>query len=166
MAVQIRPAASADLPAILNIYNEAVLNLTATYDCEPQTLAARTAWYEDHQREGYPVFVAEDDAGRVAGWSSLSKFRPRPGYRFTGEDSVYVAAGCRGQGLGKLLLAPVVAAARQLGLRAIMAGIDAESQASRRLHARFGFEQVAYLKEVGYKFGRWLDVVYMELLLR
>ena len=164
--MQIRPAVSADLPAILDIYNDAVLNLTATYDCERQSLEARTTWYADHQREGYPVFVAEDAAGQVVGWSSLSKFRPRPGYRFTGEDSVYVAADRHGQGIGQLLLPPVIDGARQLGLRAILAGIDASSEASRRLHARFGFEQVAYLKEVGYKFGRWLDVVYMELLLK
>ena len=163
--MKIRAAESADLTAILDIYNDAVLNLTATYDCEPQTLEARTTWHAEHQGEGYPVFVAEDEAGRVVGWSALSKFRPRPGYRFTGEDSVYVAADRRGQGVGKLLLPPVIRAARKMGLRAIMAGIDAESQASRRLHARFGFEQVAYLKKVGYKFGRWLDVVYMELLL-
>jgi L-amino acid N-acyltransferase YncA len=163
--MEIRAAESADLPAILGIYNDAVLNLTATYDCELQSLGARAAWYAEHQREGYPVFVAEDEPGRVLGWSSLSKFRPRPGYRFTGEDSIYVAADWRGKGVGRLLLLPVIGAARKMGLRAIMAGIDAESQASRRLHARFGFEQVAYLKEVGFKFGRWLDVVYMELLL-
>ncbi len=162
----IRPAAEADLPGLLTIYNDAVLHLTATYDCEPQTLEARAAWYADHQRQSYPVFVAESDAGRVVGWSSLSPFRPRPAYRFTGEDSIYVAADWRGRGVGKQLLPPVIEAARKMGLRAILAGIDAGSPASLRLHAHFGFEQVAYLKEVGYKFGRWLDVVYMELLLK
>jgi L-amino acid N-acyltransferase YncA len=163
--MNVRPAAHADLPAILDIYNEAVLNTTATYDYEPQTLEARAAWFQEHELDRYPVFVAHNGDGRVIGWSSLSRFRPRVGYRFTGEDSVYVAADQRGRGVGKLLLPPLIEAARQMGLRAIVAGIDAESQASLRLHARFGFQPVAHLKQVGFKFGRWLDVIYMELLL-
>jgi len=162
--MNIRPATSADLPHILEIYNEVVLNTTATYDYEIQSLETRTAWFEEHVRDNYPIFLAQDDAGRVVGWSSLSKFRPRVGYRFTAEDSVYVAADQRGQGIGKQLLPPLVKAARGLGLRAIIAGIDADGQASLRLHAHFGFQPVAHLKQVGWKFGRWLDVIYMELL--
>jgi L-amino acid N-acyltransferase YncA len=159
----IRPATCADLSAILDIYNEAVLNTTATYDYEPHTLEARRAWFDEHVRDNYPVFVAQNGDGRVVGWGSLSKFRPRVGYRFTAEDSVYVAADQRGRGIGKSLLQPVIQAARDLGLHAVMAGIDADGKASIRLHAYFGFVQVAYLKQVGWKFGRWLDVVYMEL---
>ena len=163
--MNVRPAICADLPAILDIYNEAVLNTTATYDYEPSTLEARTAWFDEHVRDNYPVFVAQNGEGGVVGWSSLSKFRPRVGYRFTGEDSIYVAADQRGRGIGKLLMPPLIEGARQLGLHAIMAGIDAEGQASLRLHAGFGFQPVAHLKQVGNKFGRWLDVIYMELLL-
>ncbi len=160
----IRPAARADLPAILDIYNEAVLNTTASYDYEPSTLAARTAWHDEHVAAGYPVFVAEDEDGRVAGWSSLSQFRTRVGYRFTAEDSVYIAAGQRGRGIGKALVPPLIQAARTMGLRAVIAAIDADNAASLRLHEKFGFERVACLKQVGFKFGRWLDVVYLELL--
>ena len=102
----VRPAVSADLPGILEIYNEAVLHTTATYDYEPRTLEHRRQWFEERQREGYPVFVAVDAAGRVEGWSALNPFHARVGYRFTAENSVYVAADCRGRGLGGQLLGP------------------------------------------------------------
>lgn len=165
MDIQIRPCTQADLPGVLEIYNEAVLNTTATYDYEPRTLEHRIAWFEDHVKTNYPVFVAVARDGRVVGWSALNRFHDRPGYRFTAENSVYVAADQRCQGIGKLLMPPIIEAARQRGLRAIVAGIDATNEVSLRLHASFGFERVAHLKQVGYKFGRWLDVVYMELLL-
>jgi phosphinothricin acetyltransferase len=158
----IRPATVADLPGILEIYNDAVLNTTATYDYEPRTLEHRTQWFEDRQREGYPVFVALDEIGAVIGWSALNPFHARMGYRFTSENSVYVAADRRGKGVGRLLLAPLIEAARAKGLHAIIAAIDADNEASIRLHARFGFEKVGHFKQTGFKFGRWLDVVYME----
>ena len=161
----IRSATLADLPRILEIYNEAVLNTTASYDYEPRTLEHRIAWFEDHAKEGYPVFVAVNGQAQVVGWSALNRFHDRFGYRFTTENSIYVAAENRGQGVGKLLMPPLIEGARQRGLHAILAGIDASNQASIRLHARFGFEKVAHFKQVGHKFGRWLDVVYMELLL-
>jgi L-amino acid N-acyltransferase YncA len=163
--MQVRPATRADLPAILDIYNDAVLNTTASYDYEPHTLEQRTAWFEQHEEQRLPVFVAVDDASRLVGWSSLSRFRERVGYRFTVENSVYVAATEHGRGIGKLLLAPLVDSAAALGLRAIIAAIDAQNEASIRLHARFGFEEVGRFKQVGFKFNRWLDVVYLERLL-
>ena len=161
----IRPATRADCPGILAIYNDAVLTTTATYDYELRTLEHRQAWFDDHERGGYAMFVAEDGAGRIVGWSALNRYHDRMGYRFTSENSVYVAADSRGQGLGKLLLAPLIDAARAKGLRAIIAAIDATNEASIRLHARYGFVQVGLFKQVGYKFDRWLDVVYMERLL-
>ena len=160
--MQIRPATRADLPGILEIYNEAVLNTTATYDYEPRTLEHRTQWFEERQREGYPIFVAVDEAGRVVGWSALNPFHARIGYRFTSENSVYVAADARGRGVGKLLLAPLIEGAKARGLHAIIAVIDAQNEASIRLHAAFGFEKVGLFKQTGFKFNRWLDVVYME----
>jgi L-amino acid N-acyltransferase YncA len=156
---------TADVPAILEIYNEAVLNTTASYDYEPRTLEHRIAWFEDHRKHNFAVFVAVDGLGRVAGWSALNRFHDRMGYRFTTENSIYVAAGMRGRGIGKLLLAPLIEAAKARSLHAILAVIDASNEASLRLHAGFGFKPVAQLKEVGFKFGRWLDVIYMELLL-
>jgi len=161
----IRPATRADCPGILAIYNDAVLTTTATYDYEPRTLMQREEWFDQHVRDGFAVFVAEDATGRIVGWSALNPYHARPGYRFTTENSVYIAADQRGKGLGKLLLAPLVQAARAKGLHAIIAAIDATNEASLRLHARFGFVQVGHFKEVGYKFDRWLDVIYLELIL-
>lgn len=162
--MNIRPATFDDLPGILEIYNDAVLNTTATYDYEPRTLEHRVAWFEDHARSGHPIFVAVNDAGRVTGWSALNLFRDRAGYQFTSENSIYVAADQRGKGIGKLLMPPLIESAEKMGLHAILAGIDAENHVSVRLHAAFGFEEVARLKQVGFKFGRWLDVIYMERL--
>jgi phosphinothricin acetyltransferase len=163
--MQVRPATRTDLPSILAIYNEAVLNTTASYDYEPRTLEHRIAWFETHEAQRLPVFVAVDAEARVAGWSSLSWYHDRKGYRFTVENSVYVAAPLRGRGVGTLLLPPLIESAQALGLCAIIAAIDAENTASIRLHARFGFVQVGHFKQVGFKFGRWLDVIYMEKLL-
>ena len=162
--MKVRPATHADLPAILEIYNDAVLHTTASYDYEPRTLEHRVAWFEEHQKNNYAVFVAEDPAGRVVGWSALNPYHARIGYQFTTENSVYVAADQRGKGFGKLLLAPLIEAARGRGLHAIIAAIDAENGVSVRLHASFGFQKIGHFKQVGFKFGRWLDVVYMELL--
>jgi len=163
--MNVRLATRDDLPGILEIYNEAVLNTTASYDYEPRTLEHRIVWYDDHVKNNLPVFVAVNESGRVVGWSALNRYHDRKGYQFTTENSVYVAADLRGRGIGKLLMRPLVDGARQRGLHAILAGIDAENEASIRLHASFGFVTVAHFKQVGFKFGRWLDVVYMELLL-
>jgi L-amino acid N-acyltransferase len=161
----VRPATPADLPGILDIYNEAVLNTTASYDYEPRTLEHRTQWFEERQRDNYPVLVAVEKDGSVVGWSALNPFHARIGYRFTSENSVYVAANRRGQGIGRALLGPLLEAGRARGLHAILAVIDADNEASLRLHAEFGFEKVGHFKQTGFKFGRWRDVVYMEKLL-
>ena len=163
--MQVRPATRTDLPDIAAIYNEAVLNTTASYDYEPRTWEQRVAWFEAHQEQRLPIFVAVDDELRIAGWSSLSRYHDRKGYQFTVENSVYVAAPLRGQGVGTLLLPPLIESAQALGLRAIIAAIDAQNAASIRLHGRFGFVQVGHFKQVGFKFNRWLDVIYMERLL-
>lgn len=163
--MKIRSATYDDLPGILEIYNDAVLNTTATYDYEPRTLDHRIAWFEDHVKHNYPVFVAVNDDGRIIGWSALNRYHDRLGYRFTTENSVYVAADQRGQGIGKSLMPPLIEGARERGLHVLLAAIDAQNEVSIRLHAGFGFQRVGYFKQVGFKFGRWLDVVYMELLL-
>ncbi len=163
--MKIRSATFDDLPGILEIYNDAVLNTTATYDYEPRTLEHRIAWFEDHVRHNYPVFVAVNDDGRIIGWSALNRYHDRLGYRFTTENSVYVAADRRGQGIGKSLMPPLIEGGRERGLHVLLAAIDAQNDVSIRLHAGFGFQSVGCFKQVGFKFGRWLDVVYMELLL-
>jgi phosphinothricin acetyltransferase len=159
--IKIRPGLYADIPAILDIYNDAILSTTASYDLEPQTLTERIHWYEKHQEEGYPVMVAEY-RGKVAGWASLSAFSAKAGYRFSVEDSIYISEGHRGFGLGRKLLDSLLEAAKKKRYHAVIALIDAENEISIRLHASRGFEEVGRLKEAGCKFDRWLDVVYME----
>ncbi len=163
----IRPAVRGDCQSILDIYNEAVLNTTASYDYEPSTLERRLAWFDAHERDDYAIWVAVDEAAphgpRVIGWSSLSRFHDRPGYRFTCENSIYVAAERRGKGIGNKLMIPLITSARERGLHVIIAAIDASNEASIRLHAKHGFQKVAHFREVGFKFGRWLDVVDMQL---
>ena len=161
----IRPATLADLPAILAIYNDAVINTTASYDYEPATLDQRTRWFEAHQQAGLPVLVAEGAAGQVVGWGSLSHFRDRIGYQYTVEHSVYVAADQRRQGIGRALLLALIDSARGLGKHVLLGGLDADNEASLNLHLALGFEQVARFKQVGYKFGRWLDVIFLERML-
>jgi phosphinothricin acetyltransferase len=161
----VRPATHADLPGILHIYNDAVLKTTASYDYEPRTLEHRMQWFEERQRDHYPILVAVAEQNAVIGWSALNPYHARVGYRFTSENSVYVAESHRGKGVGRALLGPLLDAGRARGLHAILAVIDAENEPSIRLHAAFGFEKVGLFKQVGFKFNRWLDVVYMEKLL-
>lgn len=163
--VLIRRANRDDCAAILGIYNHAVLHTTASYDYEPRTLAQRLEWFDAHQRDDLAIFVAEASGGEVVGWSALNKYHDRVGFRFTAENSIYVAESWRGRGLGSLLLEPLIRAAEARGLHAIIAAIDAENATSVRLHARFGFEKVGHFREVGFKFDRWLDVVYMQRLI-
>lgn len=160
----IRPATEADLPAILDILNDAILNTTAVYDYQPHTLGMRQIWYHEKVAAGFPVFVAEI-GGRVVGFSSLGTFRAWAAYQYTAENSVYVASSWRGQGVGKQLLVALIEAAKTMNLHAIVAGIDADNEASCRLHRAFGFEEVAHFKQVGYKFDRWLDLKFLELIL-
>ncbi len=160
----VRPATDDDLPAMLEIYNDIILNTTAVWHSEPHTLEMRKEWFRQRKEQGFPVFVAEDN-GNINGFSSIGPFRPWSGYRFTVENSVYVAADSRGKGISKLLMQPLIDAARELKLHAIVAGIEAENEISIRLHKEFGFVEVAHFKEVGWKFDRWLDLKFMELVL-
>jgi phosphinothricin acetyltransferase len=159
-----RPAVEADLAEILAIYNHAIETTTAVYSYQPHTLEMRREWYAAKQREGHPVLVAER-GGQVIAFGALGPFRAWPGYKYTVENSIYVAEPFRGQGVGKLLLRPLIEAARRLEMHAVIAGIDASNVASVHLHTSFGFHEVAHFREVGYKFGRWLDLKFLELLL-
>jgi len=159
----VRPATEADLVAINDIYNHYVLHSTCTYQEEPEPIEGRRQWFAHHDAQ-HPIIVAETD-GRVVGWGSLSAYHARSAYRRTVENSVYVHHERHRRGIGSALLNNLIDRARALGHRAIIAGIDAEQAASVGLHARFEFQKVGQLKQVGYKFGRWLDVIYMELLL-
>ena len=160
--VQIRLAGSEDLAAINDIYNYYVLHSTCTYQELPEPMEGREKWFADHGPR-HPVIVAEMD-GRIVGWGSLSAYHVRSAYRHTVENSVYVHHEFHRRGIGSVILADLIERARAIGHRAIIAGIDGDQQASVKLHEKFGFERVGHLKELGFKFGRWLDVIYMELL--
>lgn len=160
----IRPALESDLVAINEIYNHYVLNSTCTYQEEPESLEGRRRWFDQHGGK-HPVIVAVAADGQVAGWGSLSAFRERSAFRRTVENSIYVHHEYHRRGIGSLLLEELIARARKLGHCVIIAGVDGEQIASAALHLRFGFEKVGHLKRVGFKFGRWLDVIYMELCL-
>jgi phosphinothricin acetyltransferase len=162
--VNIRNAHQDDLLSILNIYNDAILNTTSVYSEQPHTIEMRQAWYQERTSNGFPVLVAEA-GGKVAGFCSYGHFRAWPCYRFTIEHSVYIDPLFRGEGISKLLLRPLINIAQQNGIHAMIAGIDSENQVSYHLHQSLGFRQVAHFKEVGFKFNRWLDLLFMELLL-
>ncbi len=161
--ITIREAIEPDLTQLLTIYNEIILNTTAVYDYEPHTMEMRKQWFDTKKVQGFPVFVAED-GGRILGFSSIGSFRAWAAYKYSVENSIYVAANARGQGVGKLLLPPLIDAARKLNLHTIIAGIDATNEASLRLHKSFGFKEVAHFKEVGWKFGKWLDLKFLQLI--
>jgi L-amino acid N-acyltransferase YncA len=160
---RLRDATTADLPAINDIYNHYVLHSTCTYQTEPGTMEERNAWFAAHGVK-HPVIVAEQD-GRVIGWASLSKFHQRRAYENTVEDSVYLHHEARGKGLGTALLKELIARAQALGHHTMIGGISADQAASIALHAKLGFTEAARLREVGFKFGHWLDVVWMQRML-
>ena len=159
----LRPATESDLAAINDIYNYYVLHSTCTYQEDTETLESRREWFR-HHGEQHPVIVAEAD-GHVVGWASLSAYHKRSAYRHTVENSVYIHHQHHHRGIGTLLLQELIVRARNLGHHAIIAGIDADQPASVALHTKFQFVKVGQMKQVGLKFGRWLDVIYMELML-
>jgi phosphinothricin acetyltransferase len=162
-AIRVRPATEADLPAVRDIYNFYVRNSTCTFQLEPETQAERLAWFRGRSAR-HPVTVAEVD-GQLVGWAALSEWRDRAGYDRTVEASVYVHAEWHRRGVGRMLLEDLVERARALGHHVIIGGACTEHPGSIALQKAVGFERVAYFRETGSKFGRWLDVVFLQRLL-
>jgi phosphinothricin acetyltransferase len=160
----LRSATHEDLPGILEIVNHAILHTTAIYDESPRTLHAQTEWFDQRKAAGFPVWVAAHD-NEIAGFASYGTFKPRTGYRFTAEHSVYVRDGFHGNGIGKRLLDRLIESARSGGLHSLVGVIDASNQRSIAFHKRAGFETCGTIRQAGFKFGRWLDVCYMQLML-
>ncbi len=158
--ISIRPAAQADLAAINDIYNHYVLSCTCTWQTVPETMESRRQWFAHHGAK-HPVIVAEDQ-GVVVGWGSLSKFHPREAWGMTVEDSVYIHHQRQGQGLGSLLLKRLIELAAELGHHTIVAAISGDQAGSIALHRKFDFTDCGCIRQAGFKFDRWLDVIYMQ----
>ena len=158
---EIRPARREDCAAMAGIYNHYVERDTCTFRTNPESLEERQAWFDQHGAD-HPVFVAEAE-GRVIGWASLNRWNGRCGYPMTVEDSIYLDPAWRGRGMGARLLARLLEAAVARGHHRVIAAISADHARSVALHQRFGFVEVGRMTEVGHKFGRWLDVVYLQL---
>jgi len=162
-SVGVRPATPSDCPEIARIYNDVILNTTATFDTEPKSLEDRREWFAAHGPDR-PVLVAVE-GGEAVGWAAASDWSDRPAYSPTAEVAVYVDAAHRGKGVGSRLLAELIEAARAAGVHVLLAQIVEGNEVSVGLHERQGFSRVGVLKEVGCKFGRRLDVLVMQKLL-
>ena len=163
MNIEIRLASSADLTRINDIYNYYVKNATCTFQIDEETIASRIKWFENRNGK-YPVTVAVDK-NKVLGWGAISRFKERAAYAPTGEISVYVDHRAHHQGIGEKLLVDLLERAKALGFHTLMSIISADQAPSIKLHEKYGFKVVADLKEVGYKFGKRLDVIYMQYMI-
>jgi len=160
--MELRAATAQDAAGIALIYNDSVANTTAIWNDVQVDVANRAAWIAERQAQGFPVLVAVEGEA-VLGYASYGPWRPHDGYRRTVEHSVYVSTQARGQGLGVTLMEALIAAAKAQGLHVMVAGIDASNAVSIRLHERLGFAQTGLLPQVGMKFGRWLDLAFLQL---
>ncbi|MGX5667258.1 N-acetyltransferase [Rhizobium daejeonense] len=165
MIPALRDATSNDLPAIASIYEEAVLNGTASYEITPPDLAEMQRRFQAITGQGYPYIVAVDEDGAVAGYAYTSAFRTRPAYRWLVEDSIYIARNGRGKGIGRLLLQELVSRCTALGFRQMVAVIGGASPASVAVHRSCGFRMVGTLNGTGFKHQQWLDTVFMQIAL-
>jgi len=163
--VHIRDALDTDLAGILRIYNDAVENSTAIWNDRIVDLDNRRAWLAERHDQGYPVLVAIDEGGQVAGYASFGPWRPHDGFRHTVENSVYVSPDHRGSGIGRSLMKALIERARQLEKHVMVAFIESENRASVHMHQQLGFIHVGQMRQVGCKFGRWLDLTMMQLTL-
>lgn len=152
-------------PAILEILNDAIVSSTALYDYESRPPSSMTGWFEAKARGGFPVWGAVDDGGALLGFATYGTFRDRPAYKYSVEHSVYVQQGQRGQGVGKALMQRLIASATEQQLHVLVGGIDASNTQSVAFHERLGFSHAGTIKQAGFKFGRWLDLAFYQLIL-
>ncbi len=164
--MDIRPCTEKQLAEILAIFNDAILNTTALYDYKTRTMETMYAWYDDKINNGYPVVGAFNDNGMLLGFATYGMFRVRPAYKYTVEHSVYVRADMRGKGIGKVLLKEIIRKAEGQNFHVMVGVIDASNEISLKLHENEGFVLTGIMKEVGYKFGQWLDAAFYQLILK
>jgi phosphinothricin acetyltransferase len=149
--------------AILEIFNDAIAHSTALYEYQPRTMERMVAWFDAKRQGGHPVVGVEDADGRLMAFGSYGPFRPFPAFKYTVEHSVYVHPDCRGQGLGRVVMQALIEAARGQDVHVMVGAIDADNAASLRLHAALGFVQTGLMPQVGFKFGRWLNLALLQL---
>jgi L-amino acid N-acyltransferase YncA len=163
---EFKPCTEKHLPEILDIFNDAILNSTALYDYQIRTMETMNAWYADKQKSNSPIVGVFDENNTLLGFSTYGMFRVRPAYKYTLEHSVYVRSDKRGFGIGKALLREIVKKAGEQNYHVLVGVIDVSNEASIRLHENEGFVLNGIMKEVGYKFGRWLDAAFYQLILQ
>ncbi len=151
--------------AIVDIFNEAILNSTALYDYTPRPLESMADWFGQKADARYPVIGVESDQGTLLGFASFGQFRVRPAYKYTVEHSVYIHHDHRSQGLGPLLMQRLIEHATMQDYHVMVGGIDASNAASIRMHERLGFSHSGTIHQAGFKFGRWLDLAFYQLIL-
>jgi L-amino acid N-acyltransferase len=163
-SLAVHDAHDADLEGLVAIYNDVIANSTAVFSSAPVSVDERRCWWRARVAQGYPVLIARDERG-VAAFGSFGDFRAWGGYRFTVEHTLHVRADARGRGIGTQLLRALIERATALGKHVMVAGVDADNAGSIRLHERLGFTRAGRLSEVGYKFDRWLDLVFLQRVL-
>ena len=151
--------------AILAIFNEAIANTTALYDYKPRTMEMMTEWFNAKSKGKYPVIGIESDSGELMGFATYGTFRERPAYKYTVEHSVYVDTRFRRRGVGKRLLEEIIAVAKGQDYHVLIGGIDATNAASIKLHEELGFTHCGTVRQAGFKFGKWLDLMFYQLIL-
>ncbi|WP_234123880.1 GNAT family N-acetyltransferase [Clostridium hydrogenum] len=158
----IREATENDLMGILEIYNDAIINTTAIYAYEPHNIEERKNWYNERKENGHPILVFEEE-NKVVGFATFEQFRAYPAFKYSLEHSVYVHKDYRKKGIGKKLLEELIKIADKMEYKIMVAAIDSENKGSIELHKKFGFEYSGTIKKSGFKFGKWLDLVFYEL---
>ena len=163
-SLAIRDAVEEDVPGILAIYNDVIATSTAVYRDDPASLDDRLEWFTARRAQSYPILVAADDSG-ILGFASYGDFRAWPGYRFSVEHTVHIRADERGRGVGTNLMQALIQRAIEQKKHVIIGGVDADNERSLQFHERLGFVRAAHLRQVGFKFGRWLDLVFVQRIL-
>lgn len=165
MSFQIKECTEIQLPEILDIFNHAILNSTALYDYKERTMQTMNSWFADKQCSNSPIIGAFDIENQLLGFATYGSFRVRPAYKYTIEHSVYVRADKRGLGLGKVLLKAIIEKAVEQNFHVLVGVIDASNQISIKLHEKEGFRLIGVMPQVGFKFGKWLDAAFYQLIL-
>ena len=163
-SVTVRDAVDEDVPGILAIYNDVIATSTAVYRDDPASLDDRQQWLNARRAQSYPILVAAGDSA-IVGFASYGDFRAWPGYRFSVEHTVHIHADERGRGVGTMLMQALIQRAIEQHKHVMIGGVDADNEPSLRFHERLGFVRAAHLRQVGFKFGRWLDLVFVQRIL-